>query len=149
MRVIKFRGKTSRGNWLYGYYSKNLNGDAFILCDKGEFVVEEETVGQFTGLLDNADKEIYEGDIVYCECEWFTSSEDNIFPPEKKWKIGKITGEVIWNQDDLQFEIKRPSGKLKLLSNNTIPLAYFSKAWNRSNDSIVVIGNINDNPELI
>ena len=63
----------------------------------------------------------------------------------RKKKIGKITGEVIWNQDD----IKRPSGKLKLLSNNTIPLAYFSKAWNRSNDSIVVIGNINDNPELL
>ena len=64
MRTIKFRGRTSKGEWVYGYFSKNPNDDAFIFAERGDFLVEENTVGQFTGLLDCNGKEIYEGDIV-------------------------------------------------------------------------------------
>ena len=72
MREIKFRGKrTANGEWVYGGYFKNHQGNSFIvnyissdLENVGVIPVDPKTVGQYIGIKDDIDKEIHEGDII-------------------------------------------------------------------------------------
>lgn len=72
-RKIIFRAKSKTTNtWLYGDLLRNEQGTFAVVppfkmsmsneCNLYE--VDEETVGQFTGLYDKVQKPIYEGDIV-------------------------------------------------------------------------------------
>lgn len=76
MRDVCFRGQQNdTGEWRYGSFAQ-VDGDAFIIspCSKmneeyGMTVpdcvqVRRETVGEFTGLVDQNGKQVFEGD--YC-----------------------------------------------------------------------------------
>lgn len=84
-RIVKFRGKSKRtGEWLYGDLARNVEGAFAIvppfemttdnLCDRYE--VDEETIGQFTGMYDSVTREIYEGDILMCKAGYFVVQID-------------------------------------------------------------------------
>ncbi|MBQ6929018.1 MAG: hypothetical protein IJN27_01760 [Oscillospiraceae bacterium] len=131
MREILFRGKTEDGKWEYGYpYEIYRNchtrkviarpPDAF---GKGKYTeIIDETLSQFTGLTDKNGTKIFEGDIL----------KDN-------W--GKIY-KVIFSTQSCSFMVECT----KAPNEYEIGRYRIGKAWC---DTIEVIGNIHDNPDLI
>lgn len=138
MRVILFRGKTTSGDWVQGYYGEFHNRpvipepnsiqifepreDAYFCgsCVGGFWhAVDRETVGQFTGLLDKNGVKIFEGDIV-------------------KFASG-ITRSVVFSEWLAEFEfdnhdpVENPDGWCLCCDH----------------EYCEVVGNIWDNPELL
>lgn len=69
-REIIFRAKQPHnGEWMEGDFSKDYVGVAYITTLDGVStgVVDESTLGQFTGLTDSKGNKVFEGDIVVDE----------------------------------------------------------------------------------
>lgn len=129
MRTIKFRGKDIKtGKWLYGNIqvpAKTFNEFFMWDYEHNQKEVNPDTVGQFTGLLDNNGKEIYEGDIMRI--------------PETETNI-EIIGVVEFNRGSYVVR--------SFLSGTCSSLAWAVRERQSGERRGVVIGNIHDNPEM-
>lgn len=131
MREILFRGKTrtTEGKkWVYGYLYKvksffSEDYQYFIKNEHlQEFSVDEETIGQYTGLKDKKGKEICEGDIVKYD-----------YKEPNNHEVIYLEG-AFWIQDK---------------NKQCFPLHEVLEVCKGSDYSIEVIGNIHDNPNLL
>lgn len=124
MREIKFRGYSKyMKKFVYGYFLKK-NNEAYIARSMfGGLLpetVEPESIGQFTGLKDINEKEIYEGDIIL----WSDGHKSNDYIDIVIFKDGSFRCR------NINSLLPYDSGGGKL---------FYPK----------VIGNIYENPELL
>ena len=127
MREILFRGKRKGDNkWVYGSFARyNLEdgtADMFLPEYGVLFSVHIDTLGQFTGLTTNGTK-IFEHDIVRCE---FNSA-----PP--------MNGKVVFENGAFGLRWKHHGSGVE----------NFAAFECICNVEYTVIGNIQDNPELM
>ena len=133
MREIKFRGRgvfvfdATHSNWYYGYLLRKRDVRFTIRThdEDREFYVDPATVGQFTGLKDSEDKEIYEGDVVRVD----SYGEESIH---------KIVYGDYWQYPAFDLE-----PYLDCESNGV------SYCMADNETTITVIGNVHDNPDLL
>lgn len=131
MREILFRGKrkdngewaeghlhvTHKGTYEIGYYSAATNIERLI------YIVDPNTVGQFTGLLDKNGKRIFEGDIL-------GSHYDDLYPDD-------VTVEMVeWFRNGWHIRQAGDYDPYLLEEEGTLPYSE-------------IIGNIHDNPEMM
>ena len=132
MREIKFRAKGVDGKWWYGSASpdtahfRNVNLATFF-SNLHAGALLPETLGEFTGLKDKNDKEIYEGDIVRM---YQHSIED--------YPLYQRVGMVEFSED-------------RFMCWRAIPHHFYLNGHLRDipKSSYEVIGNIYENPELL
>lgn len=155
MREIKFRGiGLHSGKMIYGGYMSAVSafdgrymygpikvkqGQVLhrIVDSNGTFEeIDPETLGQFTGLHDCEDREIWEGDILQSD-HFEDYSGKNYLNHIVKWsdKLSCWMAVNVCNKDDIDIETG---------SGNCMMFAYL-----RSAVDCKVIGNIHENPELL
>ena len=146
MRQIKFRGKNSAtGEWIYRYYTL-IDEISFIIQLDGTYdylepydtisgmvEIDSKTVGEFTGLKDKNDVEIYEGDIVKLRMCHETKS-DYISPVWFNYAGARVNGHPT--------HIKMGIGGGRQL------YQYLEKGFLGQENKCEVIGNLYENPEL-
>lgn len=123
MRKIIFRGKHYLTNeWVYGDLSCISSSKNYVFINtknKGTIQVKPETVGQFTGLYDINNKEIYEGDLL----------------------SGRNSPLIVkYSAPEYSFQYKN--------EDYNHPITHWVVGWGDIYDP-KIIGNIYDNPELI
>ena len=149
-KEYKFRGKRKDNNkWVYGYYWKDYPYECFSsridttkhyirvqrnmdwsLTTQDDFEVIPETVGQFTGQIDDGglENEIYDNDIIIGT--WLESTDD--YNSETRSDMAR----VYFDNDYGQWMVKEKT------TGEIYPLYDYC-------DEIVVIGNMTDNCELM
>ena len=141
-RTIKFRGKRlDNGEWAYGDLLQTNEGSVCIgihgqyiddgmhfndFYDKTPYI-DEDTLGQFTGLLDKLGKEIYEGDII---------TVNGQYPRVVLWD------KMCWALMPTEYY----HDKMFWVMNLQHPGPDW---WDLFSNEFEVIGNIYDNPELL
>ena len=151
MKKYKFRGKRKDNNeWVYGYYWKDYPYECFSsridttkhyirvqrnmdwsLTTQDDFEVIPETLGQFTGQIDDSEQEneIYDNDIVIGT--WLEQVD------EYNSEFRSDTARVYWDDGYGQWMVKEEK-----TTGETYPLYDYCS-------SVVAIGNMVDNPELM
>lgn len=126
-REILFRGWNKKNKrWLYGYYFA-YRGYHFISPDDKvnpldtykDYVVDEDTVGQYTGLKDAKGKRIFEGDIIESNgCKHL----------------------ILYNEGGARF--------IAAFKGTSYATCSINQQWINECEK-VIIGNVHENPELI
>jgi len=145
VKEIKFRGKT-KTNDLYGWVKKGEWVTGNLIIDDGKYYigtgypnkqgtdnyieVTPETVGQYTGLRDENNKEIYEGDVI----EFYGYAESGFYHGRFSDK-----GKVWYSPEDFMFLFEHPN----------ISLYNAVTKYRGLNAKIRILGNIYENPELL
>lgn len=132
MSEILFRGKLiDTGDWIEGYYAKTTLTDEplclgdcrihdLIIRDGTYYFIDRSTVGQFTGVIANNGKRVFEEDVIrWIDWRGNTKQAPVKFDPE-------------WSRFCVWINGSESCGVNKHLSND-----------------IEVIGNIHDNPDLL
>lgn len=142
MREIKFRAQDFTKTWNYGYVA--MGNESAVLFPKMkdgsvmigiQIYVLPETVGQFTGLKDKKDKEIYEGDIMYTEFSDGSGGYSLIGWNEREASFGMM--------DAYSYQSKQEGYDFPEFKNYVL-IAHLQKAL-----ICEVVGNIYDKPELM
>lgn len=131
MKTIKFRGYNKKNSqWLYGFYLQN-RGEHFVCPDEfatgkswEDYEVDTTSVGQFTGLLDDRERPIYEGDIVEAT--------------SMRWQDygRKMLAQIVYDEEFACFNFKAPDRQRHI--NTSI-----------MDVGLEIVGNIYDNPEVL
>lgn len=134
-RDIKFRGKSIKNDeWVCGDLKHDKSSSIYYICtydDNECCVVNSETIGQSAGLIDECEKEIYEGDIVSCVFFHYYGTEiEQHIKGIIEWFQGGFIIKVIEND----FE---NAGQYSIASLNI-----------DTTMQVEVLGNVYDNPEL-
>lgn len=137
MRDIKFRMYVKVTKKMFEVGKLNLQYNKVYAKNHPQsyYRTEDVELMQYTGLKDQNGKEIYEGDIIEFSYDTFTGNFDT--------KIGKGTIEFISGAFYIKpFEIE--GKKIKDIENEEWFLLY-----SVNEDTLKVISNIYDNPELL
>lgn len=175
MRQIKFRGKNSKDEWVYGSLiineAENEKGKfqvAFIVpglpcaSDGGNFYtarmerINIDTIGQFTGLLDKHGKRVFEGDILRVKeyknlCWDLSKSREERDEMMRTFALDDLKGEL---EKEYVSAVAVEEGTYCLSSNEDYNDMYLSCLFGEMNGSMPifdfeVIGNIHDDHKLL
>lgn len=148
-REIMFRGWNKKNKqWIYGYYCVN-RGKHFIAPDRlvdvlasyEDYVVDDDTVGQYTGMRDAKGVKIFEGDILK-----LIIPDGSIRHFVVKWGTNK---RMLMPLDGFEHD------------GNAIRISGWCFVWNgfplyptvidgvADNERMVIIGNVHEHSELI
>ena len=146
MREILFRGKrVDNGEWIFG----DLLHDRFIMSNETicqiydmnsnlthrENIILPETIGQYTGLTDKNGKKIFEGDY------WLDTDGDYLVYVVE-FRYGEFGFACYgWQGALMPYGFDEDAGGWGEID--------FDPITNYNIDTIEVIGNIHDNPELL
>lgn len=181
MRTIKFRGKSttkypaqniSFGDWVYGsYVQSGVDAPCIIFGDGEQCEIDQETLGQYTGLLDKNGKGICKDDL--CNVFYTSGDGENIHDCIYKVSVDPLYGltlkfvKLLWessgyNQYPLSTTLSSQYDKLEYSreskGNNCIavrdtwgenPLRREKWKQNDYSNYIEVIGNIYENGDLL
>lgn len=146
MREILFRGQTRKygekvrmgdglklpGRWVYGGVTQGIGSHSIIYGGENvndpsdgldKWCVHTDTLGQFTGLTDTNGNKIFEGDIIQI--------------PDDYDEYGHNAGEI--------YEVYFCCGGFRLKPKYSKARGY----WLEDDETVEIIGNIHDNPDLL
>ncbi len=131
----KFIGRTDTGEWIVGHYSERkpfIDIRYYIGANKVLYQVDKQSVGQYVGLKDKNEKEIY-SDVHIFKFKLKTLERLNIFI--------ELVGVFTFNDIELRYEIDIYSPE-----HNYVCLSYVSTGQMYDFE---IIGTVQENPELI